>query len=114
MYVLSTPTTGGGMLCKCGGITVVIETRKLYAGVRRRRECTRCGERFTTEEKVLTRQKLPPPKKKETKLTPYEEVAKVKEILVKQRDARNANEDRFQNDDWIVDTFKDIWRSDNE
>ncbi|MFB0535355.1 MAG: transcriptional regulator NrdR [Anaerolineae bacterium] len=35
-----------------GGDTRVIDTREANEGVRRRRECTGCGERFTTYEHV--------------------------------------------------------------
>jgi len=37
--------------CEDGG-TRVVDTRELESKVRRRRECKKCGERFTTYEKV--------------------------------------------------------------
>jgi transcriptional regulator NrdR family protein len=38
------------MKCQCGGETKVIETRMGEANLRRRRECLKCQERFTTYE----------------------------------------------------------------
>lgn len=39
---------------KCEGSTRVLETRDTGAGTRRRRECRRCGHRFTTYEVLPT------------------------------------------------------------
>ncbi len=36
----------------CGGSSRVIDSRPMSDGVRRRRECTVCGRRFTTHEKL--------------------------------------------------------------
>lgn len=36
----------------CGGATRVIDSRPMDGGIRRRRECERCGRRFTTHERV--------------------------------------------------------------
>jgi transcriptional regulator NrdR family protein len=39
--------------CKCGGETAVVDTREADNNqARRRRECIRCKERFTTYEKL--------------------------------------------------------------
>lgn len=39
---------------KCGQVTKVTQTRDSRGTIRRRRECTACGERFTTFEVVWT------------------------------------------------------------
>lgn len=36
----------------CGGNTRVTDKRDIETGVRRRRECTECGKRFTTYERI--------------------------------------------------------------
>lgn len=41
------------MDCLCGGRTVVLESRRLRSGVRRRRQCQECGARFTSMEKMI-------------------------------------------------------------
>ena len=38
------------MKCACGGRTRVRESRQTISRVRRRRECRKCGDRFTTYE----------------------------------------------------------------
>lgn len=38
------------MKCECGGQLFVVETRPVRNTVKRRRECKRCGERWTTYE----------------------------------------------------------------
>lgn len=37
-------------VCQCDGITRVIDSRKGEMGLRRRRECLSCGQRWTTYE----------------------------------------------------------------
>ena len=53
------------MKCKCGGKTYVIESRTSDAGIRRRRLCLLCANRFTTIETELVQPKREP--KKEAK-----------------------------------------------
>lgn len=43
-----------GINCpKCSGVALIYDTRRIEKAVRRRRECTQCGHRFTTRETVL-------------------------------------------------------------
>lgn len=37
----------------CGGSSRVVDSRPNADGVRRRRECTQCGKRFTTQEQIV-------------------------------------------------------------
>jgi transcriptional regulator NrdR family protein len=43
------------MICPCGARTKVLETRPSPLGVRRRRQCEECGERFPTYEMTAER-----------------------------------------------------------
>ena len=38
------------MICNCGSRTIIIESRPVSSGVKRRHECRESGERFTTYE----------------------------------------------------------------
>lgn len=49
----------------CNGDTTVVDSRLVPDGQRRRRECTACGERFTTRETtVAPRAPVAPPRRK--------------------------------------------------
>jgi hypothetical protein len=44
-----------GLACQCGGFTEVNDSRpRMDGGIRRRRRCVKCGERFTTMEVRVT------------------------------------------------------------
>lgn len=48
-----TTKTHGQFRCICGGTTQVTDSRPTPRYVRRRRECKRCGIRFTTHEQIV-------------------------------------------------------------
>lgn len=45
---------------RCGQLTSILLTRARAGDVRRRRQCNRCGHRFTTHEGIREKVALPP------------------------------------------------------
>lgn len=104
--------------CKCGGETVVTETREIEGRYRRRRKCIDCGEAYFTVETYLSpayktsgevhrKRKVEVPKPDDKGLYTKKDAATVKKIKV---DNRRSNEDRknrvssyFIEDDFDLD-----------
>lgn len=79
------------MRCSCGGDTRVVDSRILDFGLRRRRLCMECGNRFNTLETVLKEsRKIPKPVAKKAPYVAKEVAEKIKQ---KKLQARRGVED---------------------
>ena len=87
--------------CKCGGETVVTETREIEGQYRRRRKCVDCGEAYFTVETYLApayrtsgevhkKRRVEVPKPDDKGLYTKQDAATVKKIKVENR---RKNED---------------------
>lgn len=82
------------MKCKCGGDTVVVETRTVDGVPKRKRKCGLCGQAFFTVETFLEMVSSKPGPKPKAKVEPKPMAEKAAEIHRKRVEVRRKNEDR--------------------
>ena len=79
------------MRCSCGGDTRVVDSRVQDVGLRRRRLCMDCGNRFSTLETVLI--EAPKEPKPVAKKAPYVAKEVAEKLKQKKLQARRGVED---------------------
>lgn len=82
------------MKCKCGGDTLVLETRTTDGIPKRKRKCSLCGQSFYTQEIFLEMASGKPGRKPKAPPEPKSMAQKAAEIHRKRVEVRRKNEDR--------------------